>query len=580
MNHARSALGKLVSPVVGLLLLAGGLQAEPAGGPADLLLTNGKIYTVASATPWVSAVAIRDGRYVYAGSNEGVAAWRGPATREIDLAGRMAMPGINDSHSHPWQGGVKELFECNFPFSAGLDEIAATLRACIEKNPDSQWIMGGQWNSDFFKNNALASPRGWLDDVVGDRAVYLEDDSGHHAWVSSKALELAGVTATTPDPAGGKFLRDASGAPNGVALETATLAIGSVLPEGSLEDNVAAIRKAVEMANAFGITGMLEARTPANVSPAYAEADRSGQITTHVVTDLQTPPPERDKVMDVAALEAISDLYASKNVHTRFAKIFLDGVPTASRSAVMIEPYLVDEQNPTPTSGMLMIEPELLQRDLQALDAAGFTVKIHTAGDGSVRLALDAIEAVRKSNGPSGLRHELAHAGYIHPDDLPRFAQLNVTADLSPYLWYPRPVIDSIVGAVGERGYRYFPIKDLLASGANVAMGSDWPSVAVNMNPWPAIEAMVTRRNPLRDDDETLWQEQAITLEQALEIATRYGARAYRLEAVTGSVEVGKSADLIVLNHNLFDIPPDQISETAPELTLFAGQVVYPQVPD
>ena len=206
-------------------------------------------------------------------------------------------------------------------------------------------------------------------------------------------------------------------------------------------------------------------------------------------------------------------------------------------------------------------------------------MKVHTAGDGAVRLALDAIEAVRERNGPSGLRHELAHAGYIDPVDLPRFAQLNVTADLSPYLWYPRPIVDAIIGAVGERAYEYFPIKDLLTTGANVGMGSDWPSAAADMNPWPAIEAMVTRRNPLRDDDETLWLEQAITLEQALAIATRQGARAYRLEERTGSVEVGKSADLIVLNNNLFDIPPARISETSPDLTLFAGQVVYRRQP-
>ena len=551
------------------------IAAFAQSAPADLILTNGKIYTVAPDRPWAAAVAVRDGRYVYVGDGEGVETWRGPDTREINLEGRMAMPGVNDIHSHPWQGGVKELYECNFPFSAGLDEIEATLRECIRRNPDSVWITGGQWTSDFFEQNPLASPRGWLDAIVGDRAIYLEDDSAHHAWVSSKALELAGITAATPDPAGGKFLRDPSGAPNGVALETAKVMIDQSLPERSQAENVAAIRKAVQLANGFGITGMLEARTPPAISSAYAAADQQGYITAHVVTDLQTPRGQRDEVMDVAALAKVSERHASKNVHTRFAKLFLDGVPTASRSAVMLAPYLTSEEHPTSTTGMLMIEPDVLTRDLLALDAAGFTVKIHTAGDGAVRLALDALESVREKNGASGLRHELAHAGYIHPDDLPRFAELNVTADLSPYLWYPRPIIDSIVGAVGDRAYRYFPIKDLLESGANVGIGSDWPSAAADMNPWPAIEAMITRRNPFNDDEETLWQEQAINLEQALAIATRYGARAHRLEAVTGSVEVGKSADLIVLNQNLFDIPPAGISNTAPELTLFAGEVVY-----
>jgi hypothetical protein len=200
---------------------------------------------------------------------------------------------------------------------------------------------------------------------------------------------------------------------------------------------------------------------------------------------------------------------------------------------------------------------------------------MHAAGDGSVRVALDAIEQVRATNGASGLRHEIAHAGFIHPEDVSRFAELNVTVDLSPYMWFPRPINDAILGAVGERALRYWPIKDLLESGANVAIGSDWPSVAESMNPWPAIEAMVTRRNPYTDAAEALWPEQAITLDQALEVFTLNGAKAYRLEQLTGSIEVGKSADLIVLNQNLFDVDITAISETQVETTFFEGRVVY-----
>ena len=310
---------------------------------------------------------------------------------------------------------------------------------------------------------------------------------------------------------------------------------------------------------------------------------RRGLLTAYAITALQTPRGKRDTAMDVAPLIEISKRHATEHVHTRFAKIFLDGVPTASRSAVMLEPYLVSEEFSEPTTGMLMVTPEVLTEDIAALDQNGFTVKIHTAGDGSVRIALDAIEQVRARNGRSGLRHQLAHAGYIDPDDLPRFAELNVTADLSPYLWFPRPIIDSIVGAVGERAYHYWPIKDLLASGANVSIGSDWPSAAASMNPWPALEAMVTRRNPGedgKDSEQALWRSQAIKLEQAVEIFTRYGARAYRLEHQTGSIEVGKSADLIVLNQDLFKVPVEMISETLPELTLFEGAVVFGSLPD
>ncbi|MCZ6827981.1 MAG: amidohydrolase [Gammaproteobacteria bacterium] len=542
---------------------------------ADMVLSNGRIYTVNPAQPWVEAVAISGGKYTYVGDAAGLGSHIGPETRQLDLQGRMAMPGINDVHSHPWQGGTKVLYGCNFAFSATPEEIADIISECVARDPDAQWIIGGQWTSDFFKNHELGSPREWLDRVSGDKAVYLEDDSGHHGWVNSKALALAGVSKDTPDPAGGVFLRDTNGEPNGVALESAKTVVEEVIPQWTHEQNVAALTEAVKRANAFGITGILEARTPPSVSPAYATLDQQGLLTTYAITALQTPRGKRDTAMDVAPLIEISERYSSEHVHTRFAKIFLDGVPTASRSAVMLEPYLVNEEFSEPTTGMLMVAPEVLAEDIAALDRNGFTVKIHTAGDGAVRVALDAIEQVRSRNGRSGLRHQLAHAGYIHPDDIQRFVDLNVTADLSPYLWFPRPIIDSIIGAVGQRAYHYWPIKDLLAAGVNVSIGSDWPSAAASMDPWPALEAMVTRRNPWEDGEQALWRSQAISLEQALEIFTRYGARAYRLEHLTGSVEVGKSADLIVLNQDLFSVPVEKISETRPELTLFKGTIVF-----
>ena len=173
------------------------------------------------------------------------------------------------------------------------------------------------------------------------------------------------------------------------------------------------------------------------------------------------------------------------------------------------------------------------------------------------------------------MRHEIAHAGYIHPDDLPRFVALNVTVDLSPYLWFPRPIINSVVAALGERAYDYWPIRDLLESGANLAAGSDWPSVAESLNPWPAIEALVTRRNPYTDAAEALWPEQAITLNQALQIFTLDGALAYRLEDLTGSIEVGKSADFIVLDQHLFEVPIESVGSTQVMMTYFEGRKVY-----
>jgi predicted amidohydrolase YtcJ len=567
--------GPALSLLFTLLLGACTSDRDKETVPADLVIMNGRFYTVDTGQPWVDAVAIRDGKYVYVGGAPGLDAYTGESTRVMDLNGKMAMPGVNETHSHSWQGGHKELYECNFPFTATPDAIARIVQGCVDSNTDSEWITGGQWTSDFFVDNDIGSPKRWLDVISGDKAIYFEDDATHNAWVNSKALDLAGIDRDTPDPPGGTFVRDENGEPNGLVLETAKPIIESFIPDWTHEQNVASIAKAVELANAFGLTGIHEARTPPHVSPAYQQLDQEGRLTAYAITDLQTPRGQREEPFDVAPLLEIAEAYSSEHVYTRFAKIFLDGVPTASRTGLMIEPYLTNDEFPEATRGHSLVPEDVLTRDLINLDAAGFTVKMHAAGDGAVRIALNAIEQTRKTNGDSGLRHEIAHAGYIHPDDVPRFAALNATADLSPYLWFPRPIIDSIIGAVGERAHYYWPIKDLLETGANVAIGSDWPSVAESMNPWPAIEAMVTRRNPYTNGNAALWPEQAITLDQALKIFTLDGALAYRLENITGSIEVGKSADLIVLNQNLFEVPVGEVSETIVEKTFFEGVLVY-----
>ena len=542
---------------------------------ADTVLTNGRIYTLDPDRPWAEAVAIADGRYLFVGDAASAKAWVGEGTRQIDLGGAMAMPGINDVHSHPWQGGVKTLYFCNFAFDASPDEIAATLRGCLRANPDAEWIEGGQWTSDFFRNHDIPSPRAWLDAISPDVAIFLHDDATHNGWVNSAALVLGGIDRDTPDPEGGKIVRDAAGEPNGLLYEAAKRLVTDNKPAITIARYRAAIAEAVRQANSFGLTGVNEARVQAPMLDAYRQLDEAGELSVHVTANQQTPRYYRDTPLDVAEHVALRDRYQLPHVNVRYVKIFLDGVPTASRTALMLADYLTDDDHPEATKGFLLVDAEILKQDLIALDRAGFTVKLHTAGDGAVRVALDAIEAARKANGRSGLRHQLAHAGFIDPADLPRFAGLNATADLSPYIWYPSPIIDSIVGAIGERGRRYFPVRDLLAGGADVVIGSDWPSAAVNLSPWGAIEALVTRRNPVTDAQQTLWPEQAVTLEQALHIATLAGARGLAIEQLSGSIEVGKSADFIVLDRNLFEIPVAQISDTRVEQTWFEGRLVY-----
>jgi predicted amidohydrolase YtcJ len=241
----------------------------------------------------------------------------------------------------------------------------------------------------------------------------------------------------------------------------------------------------------------------------------------------------------------------------------------------MLADYLPEQTGGPAHRGRLLLDVEALNGIVTELDRLGFGIVIHVAGDRAVRVALDAIAQARERNGAGGPRHQLAHAGFIDPQDLPRFAALDVTADQSPYLWYPSPIIDSIIGALGERGRHYWPVKSLLDAGAHVVAGSDWPAVLPDMNPWIGIEALVSRAHPRAQYPGSFWPEQAVSLEQALRIMTLNGAVALALEKITGSIEAGKSADLIILKHNLFEIPVAEVSETQVHTTYFEGRVVY-----
>ncbi|MGR8919368.1 MAG: amidohydrolase [Gammaproteobacteria bacterium] len=543
--------------------------------PPDLLLLGGRVRTMDPAVPEVSSLAIRNGRISALGSTREVAALARTETTVVDLAGRMVMPGLVDGHCHPTKGAIAELFSCKFPFSATPADIAARLAQALADDPGDGWIIGGRWDSGFFERYELPSPRAWLDRYGEGRAIYLRDDSGHNGWVSSAGLERLGITAATPDPGGGRIVRAADGEPNGLLLEQADVWARSLLPDWSAGQYRAGVREMTRIANGYGITGINDADAAEPLLRAYHDADAAGELSLYVAASISTPYGERDTPLDYAQIESLRDRYASPRVDTRWVKIYQDGVPTEARTAAMLAPYLADPAFPDDFRGMLHVAEPTLTADVTELERRGFTVKLHTAGDRSVRVALNAIEQAHRATGRSDLRHELAHPGFVDEQDLPRFAALNVAADLSPYLWYPAPIMESIVRAVGERGRRYFPVRTLDESGAPLLAGSDWPAAVASMDPWRGIETLVTRRPPGRTDGPALWPEQALSLERALALFTRDGARALRREDETGSLSPGKSADLVVLDRDLFTLPAEAIAETRVVMTVFQGRIAF-----
>ena len=490
------------------------------------------------------------------------------------------MPGLIDGHNHATKGAIANLFSCKFEFDATPDDIRQVLLRSAARFPDAEVIIGGRWGSGFFERHGIRSPRAWLDGIVADRAVYLRDDSGHNACANSCALALLGINRHSTEPPGGRILRNADdNEPNGLLLEEADSQARARLPDWSAAQYETGVREMVRIANAYGITGINDADANLPLLKAYRAVDELDALSVYVAASLTTPYGHRSAPLDYGLLESWRDTYASRHVDTRFVKIYQDGVPTSARSACMLAPYVEHPDFPPGHRGVLHVDEVTLAHDISELEGRGFTVKLHTAGDGSIRVALDAIETAHARSGRCDLCHELSHAGFVDAADIPRFAALNVAADLSPYLWYPAPIINSIRAAIGARAERYWPVRDLLEAGAPLLAGSDWPAAVASMNPWPGIATLVTRRDPNDASRGALWAEQGISLMQALRIFTVDGARALRRSECSGSLAIGKSADLIVLDRNLFTIAPDAVAATEVEMTLFEGRVVYQRAP-
>ena len=574
MRFTRSRLA-----MASLACLAGfssvGSLAMAASPAADLLLVNGRIYTQNPDQAWVEAIAIRDGKIEALGSTEELQARQDGKTRLIDLGGKMVMPGINEAHSHPVWGGLKHLFQCNFPFTVTPDVLAETLKACVARS-ETLWIQGGQWDSDFFKTHKIASPRQWLDAVSGDKAIVLTDDTGHNAWVNSKALSLLHIDAGFMPPSGMTVNREAgSNEPNGVLVE-ANSYIRSFVPDWTDEQYLRAAHYAIQASNQFGITGLKDADASEAVVRAYFNLDKKEGLNAHVATAIRISGKESKHIFDFAEIDRISKQYARPGLKTNYVKIYTDGVPTSAHTAAMLEPYVDADHGDPLAMGALVVPENELDRVVTHLDGAGYGLKLHTAGDRAIRVALNAIEKARKANGDQGVMHELAHSEFVDAQDRPRFKALNVAADFSPYIWYPSGLIDAISSVVGERSKNMFQARALLDQNVTIIAGSDWPSGVKDNNPWPAIEALMTRANPFgQRKSEQLAADQALDLTEALQIFTKGGAKALGRAAETGSLEAGKSADLIVLDRDLFKIEPSDISETKVLMTVFQGRVVY-----
>lgn len=552
-----------------VLLMAVGCRIErrPPTAPADLVLRNGAVWTASPLRPWADAVAIHDGHLVYVGEETGVSRFIGPATRVVDLAGRLVLPGFQDTHAHPLSGGL-ELGECSLYDASSADEIEGIIRAYAVAHPTLAWIRGNGWQLPVFPD---ANPRReQLDRAVPDRPALFYAADGHSAWANSRALALAGITRETRDPPGGRIERDPNTRePSGTLREAAITLVSERLPPYSLSDRIGAVRRALAEANRFGITSITDADVGPEYLEAYGELDRRNELTARVTAALHTDP-----ALPVEAMaRELTRLRAKYRNGTRLSvgtvKLYADGV-IESRTAALLEPYGGARDN----RGSLVYEPEALAERVAAFDRDGFQIHVHAIGDRAIRVTLDALAHARKVNGIRDARPVMAHLELFDSTDIVRFRQLGVVASFQPF-WamaddYITRLTEPFLGPARSRWL--YPIGSMMQSGAVVAGGSDWP--VSSLNPLDAVQVAITRL--AIDSTGHPWiPEERVDLPRILAAYTINAAYATHAERETGSLEAGKLADLIVLDRNLFEIPVTDIHRARVLLTLLEGRTVW-----
>ncbi|MGH3691894.1 MAG: amidohydrolase [Microbacterium sp.] len=541
---------------------------------ADLIVTASVIRTADRANPIVEAFAVRDGRVLAVGSRSDIESYRGRRTRLLEVGDAAVYPGFVDVHNHHALAGRTELFELSLAPSLSLDEVLDRVREKAAELPEDAWIIGGAVSTTLLPLLANTASRRLLDEAGGGRPVMLMEDSRHNRWANSRALELAGITADSLPSAGVTLLDPDDGTPTGVLLEAAGIPVQEAYDRSgglTADQHAAASRRGVEILNSFGVTAFQDAGVSVEILGALADLDRDDELNAWVVSSLLI----NDEIFGFDPIgETLLDRGEEfRTAHHRpdFVKIFLDGVPPA-RTASFLEPYLADAAHGAHFHGETTMTLEELTGWLRSVAARGLGAKVHCTGDGSARLVLDAAERLRAEGVTTPI--QIAHGQFLAASDIPRLQALDVSADISPFIWYPGVIPQALAEVLGERAEHSQPNRALLDAGARVAGGSDWP-VSESPNTLEGLQGLVTRADPLGRASGTLWPEQAITAEEALEVFTINAATAMGLGEETGSLTPGKSADFVVLARDAIAGPADEIVRTEVMSTWFAGRRVH-----
>jgi predicted amidohydrolase YtcJ len=536
--------------------------------PADILIVHAKIYTADEKNPWAQSLAIRKGKIVAVGPDEAVARFRAIGTKLIDAGGRLVLPGFTDSHVHMTEGGLS-LIRVNLEGAKDAADIQKRLRAYASQHPDDHWILGRGWNYAMFAPETLPNKK-ILDQIFPAVPVFLEGYDGHTYWANSKALALAGITKSTPNPLNGEIVRDPStGEPTGALKESAGDLVAKIVPKPTYVERLSALRAAMKWANQNGLARVHSCGGDFENLDLFQELRDQKQLSVRFhIAYLPSPPDLRAHDIEIA--EAARKKFHDSWLDVNSIKFFLDGV-VESHTAAFLEPYTDDSS----TKGSLFWDPEKYKAAVTQFDKLGFQLYTHAIGDYAVRTALDAYAFAEQQNRTKDHRNRIEHIETITAADIPRFAKLGVIASMQPLHSYPdEDTLDVWARNIGpDRASRAWAWKSIALDGGRYTFGSDWP--VVTLNPWEGIQTAVTRQTSDGKPAGGFVPAQKLTVAQAVEGYTIDAAYAGHLEKSEGSLETGKVADVIIVDRNIFEVDPHTIDQTKVVLTIVGGQIVY-----
>ena len=572
---------------------------------ADVVMRNGYVYTVDGKNSVQQAVAVKDGRIVYVGSDEGAASYIGTQTQQIDLAGRMLMPGLIDAHMHPGDGG-RAMTLCDLKYQTMTRKVfQETIQACLDaekdKGPDV-WLEVGSWDRMGMDGLDGDPDKSTLDALKTQRPIQVRSTDFHTVLVNSRGLAVAGIDKHTANPGDGKYVRDSAGNPTGICEDGAADAMAAVVPPATEAEKLIQSRAALDAMRQQGITSFFDALSGPENAKAFTTLEQSGELTARALLAIKLDPAAAaaDPDKTIAEAKALASLYdqgeakVTPGVNMRHVKLFMDGIINApADTGAMLTPYLhnagtekAPKWTPGKNRGELYFPPQVLDPLLLKAVQAGFDPHLHATGDRAVRDSLDAIEYVRKQLPGNAFRPTITHAESVDPADYGRFKALDVTANMS-FQWAQQApsTVDGTSDHLGvERFARMEPSGSIARAGGRVAYGSDWP--VDPLDEFLALKIGVTRsgdpQNPHSygpDYAGRLNAEPALSRADVLRTITLNAAEQLKLDAVVGSLEVGKFADLIVLDKNFMQVPEDALGRNKVLLTMVGGKIVWAKAP-